>query len=348
MNSVERTWYASTPPAPAWRSPLLHAAALAFEGVVRARGFIYDQRYLPAHRVGARVISIGNLTAGGAGKTPVTLLLGERLLAQGKRVAILSRGYGGRGRSARVAADGTIYLDARIAGDEPVLLARRLPGAAVLVGADRVRLAQQAIADHRAEVILLDDAFQHRRLARDEDVLVLGGVRPLGNGALLPAGPLREPAEGAARATVAWLSNGADQAALLPQLPRRQVVSRYRPTALTDLDLKQTHKLAQLKKRRVMLLAGLARPEGFRDSVRALGAEIVGEAFFADHHRFTAGELAAVVAQAKRLRANLLLTTEKDAMRLLSGAQPAMETAVLRIDVEILQGDAVVAELCTC
>jgi tetraacyldisaccharide 4'-kinase len=321
---------------------------MAYEGLTRVRGFVYDQRYLAIHRVNAKVISIGNLTAGGAGKTPVTLLLGERLLAQGKRVAIVSRGYGGSGREALVAADGKIYLDARAAGDEPVLLAKRLPGAAVLVGANRVRLAQQAISDHRAEVILLDDGFQHRRLARTEDVLVLGGARPLGNGALLPAGPLREPVDAAARATVTWLSNGAEHATLPPHFPRRRVISRHRPTELTDLGLTAAHGLAALSGKRVLLLAGLARPDAFRDSALAQSAEIVGEALFADHHRFTRSELAAVVAQAQRAGAELLLTTEKDAVRMQSGPPPAMETAVLRIDVEILDGDAIVGELCTC
>lgn len=348
MNLVERTWYGTEPTPGAWLGPLLRGASAGFGLLARARGFVYDQGYLRAERVGARVISVGNLTVGGAGKTPVTLLLCQRLLARGKRVAVVSRGYGGTDRRALVAAEGRVLRHAGQAGDEPVLLGLRAPGAVVLVGADRVALARRAIAEHRAEVILLDDGFQHRRLARDEDILVLGGERPLGNGALLPAGPLREPQQAASRATVAWLSNGAALAERLPLLPRRRVVSRHAPTCLTDLTLSSVHDLGALAGKRVFLLAGLARPGGFLQTAQALGARRVGQAFFGDHHRYRPRDLEQIQARAEAAGAELILTTEKDAVRLQRAPRLKMELAVLRIDVELLQGAEVVEELCAC
>ncbi len=164
------------------------------------------------------MVSVGNLAVGGAGKTPVALAIAGRLLAAGRRPAVLSRGYGATRTDDRVVADGDrVLLDAAEGGDEPVLLARRLPGLRVLCGPDRARLAVRAIA-LGADVLLLDDGFQHRRLRRDLDVVVLDASNAWGNGHCLPAGPNREPRSALGRAGLVWLD---PRRPGVPRRPRR-------------------------------------------------------------------------------------------------------------------------------
>jgi len=326
---------------------LLQAAAWVFGGASGLRNRLFDAGVLRVARLEVPVISVGNLVVGGAGKTPVVIALAQRLVSRGKRVAVVSRGYGGTGGRSRVSDGERIFQTARECGDEPWLIANRVPGACVLVGAARAKVAREAVAELGAQVVLLDDGFQHRGLARDADILVLGGVAPLGNGRLLPAGPLREPWANARRATLAWLSNGAE----LPEamaLPR--IRSRHRPTGLVHLGscgsgLPTAADIRELSGKRVFLLAGIARPAGFTQTLTELGAEQVGSAFFRDHHRFTAAELELVDAEAARLGADFIATTEKDAARIELSAGLRTRWVAVRIDVEILEGEAVLGEL---
>ena len=248
-------------------------------------------------RLPVRVISVGNLVVGGAGKTPVVIELCRRALAAGERVAVLSRGYG-RSSTAlvRVSADALPPVDE--AGDEPRLIARHCPGVVVWVCADRVRAAQAAV-EAGATVVLLDDGFQHRRLARDVDILVDNG---LGNGWLLPAGPLREWASARSLATLTWGRNGQ------PGDVRSQDVLlglRAPDGALLPL--------SELQGREVVALSGIARPERFLASLRAAGAVLRRIHAFPDHYRFSEATVRSILDEA---RGALVVTTEKDLERL--------------------------------
>ena len=345
---LAEAWY---DPAPSSGARLLLGALApagwAFGAAARLRGAAYDRGLLPVSRAPVPVLSVGNLAVGGAGKTPVVLALAERLLARGARPAVLTRGYGATVNRARVvcAGDGPC-LDASEAGDEPTLLARRLPALVVLAGPDRAALAERAVRDHGATVCLLDDGLQHRRLHRDLDLVVLDASAPLGNGRRLPAGPLREGIEALDRAHLVWLSRadrpGPGLDALLAEAEARGlpvVRSRYRPTALVDVAGGAPEPVDALAGARVLALSGIARPEGFRRTLEALGAEVVAEARFPDHHRFAAAELEAVRAEAEAAGARIV-TTEKDAARLGAGAG---EVRALRVDVELLEGEAALA-----
>jgi tetraacyldisaccharide 4'-kinase len=342
-------WSRAPGPAGALLTLPLRAAELLFRAGVALRGALYGSGLLPAERVGVPVVSIGNLAVGGAGKTPAAMAVAERLLRRGRRVAVLSRGYGAVRRDARIVSDGArVLLGAAEAGDEPAVVARRLPGVPVLCGPRRAALARTAIEALGADALLLDDGFQHRALARDLDVVVLDAADAFGNGRLLPAGPNREPRSALRRAGLVWLSR-VDQAAAAELEPLRAlareatglspVESRHAPVDVLDGELACGFGLAALRGRRALLLSALARPAGFRRTAAALGADVVAERVFPDHHRFEAAELEEVLRAAERARCEVVVTTEKDAVRLPPWAARDPRLRVVRIDAQIVAGE---------
>ncbi|HET9751616.1 MAG TPA: tetraacyldisaccharide 4'-kinase [Myxococcales bacterium] len=304
-----RFWWEREPPA--WSLLLAPAAAAWRAGAALQRALARPvQAAVP-------VISVGNLAVGGTGKTPVALELAARLLRRGRKPAVLSRGYGRRSRAERrVAADAR----AEEVGDEPLLMARR--GLTVWVGPRRAALAPRAV-EQGADVLILDDGLQHHALARDLDVIVADASNLFGNGALLPRGPLRElpSALGRVRNGILWLTR-----CDLPRDPRVE--------ALPDLPLVESayQARADLRGRRVFLFAGIARPDGFVETVRGLGAEIAGTRWFRDHHLFSARELEELRAHAAGAT---LVTTEKDLARI---EQPRGIVEV-KVELRILRGE---------
>ncbi|HET8542629.1 MAG TPA: tetraacyldisaccharide 4'-kinase, partial [Anaeromyxobacter sp.] len=302
-------------------------------------------------RAGAPVVSIGNLAVGGAGKTPAAIAVARRLAARGRTVAVLSRGYGAARADARVVSDGrAVLLDADAGGDEPVLLARRLPGTRVLCGPRRAELARTAVRDLGADALLLDDGFQHRALARDLDVVVLDAANPFGNGRLLPAGPNREPRSALRRAGLVWLSrvDQADAAALAPlralareATGREPIESRHAPVDVLDGALARAFGPDALRGLRVLLLAGIARPDGFRRTLAAMGASVALERVFPDHHRYGADDVAEALRAAADAGVDLVVTTEKDAVRLPPAVAADARLRAVRIDAEIVRGEDV-------
>jgi len=333
---VERLFY---PPAPeSWERRVLLSPVTVlswgYELGVRLRGALYDQELLSGERVeGLRIISVGNLNVGGTGKTPAVLHLAGMLARAGRKVGILTRGYG-RQSKASLSFIGTEPLPSvEEAGDEPLLLARRCPEARVLVGADRRALARRARDEFGLEVVLLDDGFQHRRLARDEDVVVVDEAAGFGNGRMLPRGPLREPLSALSRATLFWIRSAATPAPSLLPLPGPQVRTRYRPMAWVDPAGKEYAPEA-LSGVPVFALAGLARPGSFLRTLRELGVSLQDSALFPDHHPFKAAELRDIELRAARQGARVV-TTEKDAVRLPRG----FEAWTVRLGVEVLEGE---------
>jgi tetraacyldisaccharide 4'-kinase len=351
--AIEDIWWreeAAAPPA-ALRAALA-AAEAAYRLGAAARAALYRTPLARPRRAAVPVISVGNLVVGGAGKTPVALEVARRLLAAGRRVAILSRGYGGRGaRSRLVSAGGRVRLGAAEAGDEPFLLAQRLPGALVLCGPRRAALAQEAAAAG-AEALVLDDGFQHRGLARDLDIVVIDAADPAGNGRLLPRGPNREPFAALGRAHLAWLSR-VDQAAqadpaALAALRRRveaatgrpPVASRYAVSAVLSGDRARSLGTDALAGRRALLLCGLARPEGFRRTLAGLGAVVAAERVFRDHHPFTSRDVEEAFRAAAAAGCEVVATTEKDAVRLPPGLAADPRWRVVQVTAELAEGAA--------
>jgi tetraacyldisaccharide 4'-kinase len=325
--------------------------ALLYRGAVWGRNRMYDAGLLRAARLPFPVVAIGNLTVGGSGKTPIVSYLAGALLGRGVGVAIASRGYGRSGRAPLLVSDARRLLaTARDAGDEPVLLARRHPQAAVAVAADRAAAARLLPDLPRPRALLLDDAFQHRAVHRDLNLLLVDAGAPFGNGRILPLGPLREPVSGLRRADalIVTRGDGSCPAALREALERHHPKApifhaRIVPSRLADAGGAPVH-MDRLRGRRVFAFSGIARPARFEEDLERLGATLAGSRRFRDHHPFRPDDLAGVVAGARAAGAEVLVTTEKDGVRL-DAPLPAGAPPLLVLGIEAsFPGDADLAD----
>jgi len=322
---AERLWYGKRGLGFALCLPLLGPWTLITSVLSRRRRRRRSQRSLVASPPGGiPVIGVGNLAVGGTGKTQVVLALARRALASGRRVGIVARGHGAiRSGPVVVPSDGAALQF----GDEPVLLARRLPEATVIISLARAPGMALAIS-RGCDLVLLDDGFQQTAVIPTTQVLVFGAESPLGNGALLPLGPLRDPLRALRGDELIWLhGEGRGDA-----LPRVDVRSRTVPTA------------EGLRARRVFAFAGIARPERFFRTLSEAGASIVGTARFADHRRFVARDLEKLALRAVSLGAEVMVCTEKDAVRLPRVAT-ALPVLTLEARLEIVEGQAAVDRL---
>jgi tetraacyldisaccharide 4'-kinase len=302
--------------------------------VVRLRNGLYSTGPFRARNVGAAVISVGNLTTGGTGKTPLVVWLCRFVRQKQRRCAILTRGY---------------KMEKAEFSDEPAMLAARCPDVSVIVDPDRVAGAKHAIGEHGAEVLILDDGFQHRRLARDLDIVTIDATLPFGYGRLLPAGLLREPVAGLRRAHAAVITR-CDQVSeeRLAQIGRQ--VRRINPDAVIATSIHAPTGatiqggteigLEELRGKRVYAFCGLGNPEAFFDTVRHIGCVLVGSRSFDDHYAYTSEDIDDLRRLAGDLKANYIVTTQKDwtkiAKLLPSQSDPPM--AYLAIELEFITG----------
>jgi tetraacyldisaccharide 4'-kinase len=321
---------------------LLWLPGLLYRVAVGVRNALYDRGWLVARALPCRVISIGNLTVGGTGKTPVTASLAMLLRDAGYRVGVVSRGYRrAGGPSPLVVSDGkAILADSAAAGDEPFLIARDNPSVPVAVGADRVDAARRLLGLADLEVILLDDAFQHRRIARDIDLLLVDGRDPWGDGRMLPRGPLREPLSGVTRADAFLVtrSEGRVPVALADAMRRHNpdaavIHCRLTPRGFARLDGDSIGPRA-LRGFAAFAFCGIARPERFEDDLKECGVRLLGSRRFPDHHRFTRRDLEEIAGAARACRAELLVTTEKDMVRIATPPDAGLPLYALALGVD--------------
>lgn len=319
-------------------APLLRLLSFPYAAAVGLRNRLYDRGILAAERLPVPVLSVGNLTVGGTGKTPTVILLANLLRQRGRRPAVLSRGYGGKAPGpVSVVSDGQRLLRGwPEAGDEPVLIARSVPGIPVLAGPQRGLTGRVALERFGADCLILDDALQHRALHRDLEIVLLDAARPFGNGFLLPRGPLREPPAALKRADLLIRTGGEQEAPPLPTdaaLPAFRGV--HRPQCLVAADTGRTLPLDRLRGAKVAAFAGLGRPGAFRRSLTDLGADVVAFRAFADHHPYSAADAEALGRFAREADASLMVTTEKDAVRLAAFPAFLAELLLLRVEMEI-------------
>jgi len=317
----------------------LRLAEFFYCGAVAFRNRQYD-RGGRITRLSVPVISVGNITVGGTGKTPFVMEVIRRLQLRSRRPAVVSRGYKSAGGEPN---------------DEERVIRRHCPEVPVIADPDRASGGRLACEKFGANVIVLDDGFQHRRLARDLDIVLVDTTRPFGFDHVLPRGLLREPLEGLRRADLLVLTR-CEQASA-DEL--RRIEDRLRGFAPGVPIIRCTHSVRgieslggvpledELRGRRVMVFAGIARPEAFLRTVRGLGAEVVGECWWSDHHHYQALDIARVARLRSDIQADFLAITEKDAVKLgnLSGVDRD-RVAVIRVGIEFLdEGGDVLDEM---
>ncbi len=304
----------------------LSILSLLYGWIVSARLFFYRKGIYRTHSLPCKVISVGNLTVGGTGKTPFVWLVAGMVHRSGYRTAILSRGYKGsyEGAYALVSDGERVLMDWRQAGDEPVLLARNLKGVPVIVGRERRIAGQYAIDRFQTEVLILDDGFQHLALKRDVNFLLLDSSSPLGTARLLPRGELREPLPQVCRADALILTKGGGDDIinnlgkrfmnLLKDRPAFRV--RYEPQAIRVWGEEKTLPPHDLRGKKIWAFCGLAKPESFTRTLQTLGADILHFEVFPDHFSYGEDDLERINGQASQAGAEAMVTTEKDLVRL--------------------------------
>jgi tetraacyldisaccharide 4'-kinase len=334
---------------------ILQGISFLYMLIVSSRLRFYRNHIFRRHQIGCPVISIGNLTVGGTGKTPVVEKLARDLCSRGRKVAILSRGYksvrrkgmGGDVAPVRVVSEGgALLLDSKTAGDEPFMLAKNLRGVAVVVDKDRVACASHAANNLGSDLLILDDGLQYLRLHRRFDIVLIDQEAPFGNEFLLPRGTLREPPENLRRATHILITkcDGSDLSELHSRIRRYNrtapiIECRHRPLELQDFSTGEHLPLSSLQGLRAASLSAIASPESFEQGLRKLGVSLDLTQSFADHHRYSKRELNRFLKRCVRRGVSCILTTEKDAVRMPRLLNQEIPIRYLRIEIEILKGE---------
>ncbi|HEV8185986.1 MAG TPA: tetraacyldisaccharide 4'-kinase [Chthoniobacterales bacterium] len=339
---------------------LLYALSFVYERIVQFRLFLYRHRILRERTLGCLVVSIGNLTVGGTGKTPIVEKFAHALRNGGRRVAILSRGYksvpqtparnGVFGRKIaslpRLVSDGkSLLLDSLTAGDEPYMLANNLKDVIVLVDKDRVKSGLFAIKELGADTLLLDDGLQYLHLKHRLDIVLIDRQAPFGNEYLLPRGTLREPRRNLRRASYIFITKctGEPNDDLIGRIRRYNrtaeiIECAHKPLHLQNVFTGERLPLEKLRDAFIGSLCGIAAPDSFEDGLRKLGARIEIAKRYTDHHRYSEAELQSFINRCVRRDLAMIVTTEKDAVRFPRLMSPEVPIYYLRVEIEILSG----------
>jgi tetraacyldisaccharide 4'-kinase len=342
---------------------ILRLLSFVYLVIVQLRLYLYRKRILKERQLGCLVISIGNLTVGGTGKTPVVEKFARALQSGGRRVAILSRGYKsidrrrkkswweralGQGSEIppRVVSDGKrVLLDSGTSGDEPYMLASNLRGVAVVVDKDRVKGGLHALKQFGVDTLLLDDGLQYLHLKHRLDIVLVDRQAPFGNEYLLPRGTLREPPRNLRRASYIFITkcNGEPNSELIHRIRQHNRTAEIIECTHKPLHLKHVFKeerlpLDYLKGLYIGSLCGIAAPESFEEGLRKLGAKIELSRHFADHHRYAEKELTSFLQRCVRRDVSAVITTEKDAVRFPVLDNLEVPIYFLRVEIEILNG----------
>ncbi|MEN8254228.1 MAG: tetraacyldisaccharide 4'-kinase [Verrucomicrobiota bacterium] len=343
---------------------ILRTLSWIFTVIVQVRLWLYHHRIIRPSTLGCQVISVGNLTVGGTGKTPVVEVFARNLQQQGRKVAILSRGYkskelpflqkmtqrittGKIETPPRVVSDGKrLLLDSHTAGDEPYMLASNLPEVSVVVDKDRVKAGKYAIKELGCDTLILDDGFQYLKLGHRLDIALVDQTNPFGGGHLLPRGLLREPMRNIKRAGFIFITKCTEGGAPelkdhLRRLNPHAEISECRHAAkyLKNVFGETTYGIDRLKGMKIAAVSGIAVPESFENALREFGAEIVYTRRFTDHHRFSQQEIINTINWSIKRGAEAILTTEKDAVRFPFVDRLDIPILFMRVEIEMFSGE---------
>lgn len=323
-------------------SPLLFFSFL-YGIILKKRSFFYTAGLLKNRLLNAKVISVGNLTVGGTGKTPMVISIAEILIRNNKKSAILSRGYKSKGEgNLKIVSDGKeIKLDPVSAGDEPYLMAERLKNVPVLICPNRYESGRYAVENLGADTIILDDGFQNLSIKKDIDILLIDAMNPFGSGYLLPRGILREPLSAIKRANIIIITK-ADYPENISDIietvrlynPHAPVFKAiYKPSELVNIATVRRENINILKNKSVTIFSGIANPLSFSYLIKNTGADITEEFIFNDHHFYTKNEIDKIKLSDKK--ADMIITTEKDAVKIKSLIKEDINIWAARIDLSI-------------
>ncbi len=320
---------------------LLLPFSLLYAAIIELRNLLYDLGLFRSYKAKVPVISVGNITAGGTGKTPFVIYLGRLLQSHGKRIAVVSRGYGRVSRGLLRVSDGQkILVSPQQGGDEPWLIARRLPDAVVVV-AEKRREAIQAV-EKNADVIILDDGFQHRAAARDLDIVLISRRQPWRGNFILPVGTLREPKYRLKRADLIVETHSDQGRPRVYSSAGQTVPSRFETSHLLDISFGH-HEPDILRDASVFIFAAIAQPASFAEAVSRHGAKVAGLRFFRDHAAYTVDAIEHVLRAAEKARCRMLVCTEKDLVKL-AADDTIVSLIKATIPVYALSGNVVVDE----
>ena len=342
---------------------ILNILSIVFSQIIKIRYFLYDKRLLKNSPLGCLVIVVGNITVGGTGKTPVVEKLAKTLQQNGRKVGIISRGYKSKNESLsrkilrfvtngavtppKIVSDGkNVLLSSKLAGDEPYMLANNLPGVIVICDKNRVKAGYFAIKDFGCDTLVLDDGFQYLKLRGSLNICLVDSTNPFGNERLLPRGILREPLHRLSKADYILITKTKkiQQCEELHQTIRihnslaRIIYCKHTPRFLVDIKSEEEKNLDFIKEKKVAVFSGIAYPESFEGTIKEQGAEIIYAKRFLDHHRFSAGEIKTVFMEAFDTGAEMILTTEKDAVRL-PKISPKIPLYYLRLEIDLLSNE---------
>ncbi len=331
--------------------PLLRFASFFFSIGVRGRNFCYDKGWLKQHRVKVKVICIGNVTTGGTGKTPLVIWVNNLLTSKGLRCAILTRGY--KSQKGKLS-------------DEPAILAKYCPDTKIIIEPDRVAGASKAVEQTDAKVVIMDDGFQHRRLARDLDIITIDATCPFGYGRMLPAGLLREPVSALIRADAVVITRS-DQVSVseLEQLENKLkeikpsiTIARavHAPLCVKMLRIKDSIvdqtggleiSLEELRNKSIFAFCGIGNPKTFMIMLKQLGVSIVASKIYGDHHHYTPADIDDIYEETRYLNVDMILTTEKDWTKtaFMAGSKENMPLAYLAVKLQFTKGQQQIIEL---
>jgi tetraacyldisaccharide 4'-kinase len=357
-----------------WRFALKMLSHL-FGTIVQIRLKLYELRLLRHHTLGCQVVSVGNLTVGGTGKTPIVEIFARSLQQSGRKVAILSRGYKKKkpplgirmrrkfkhlfseSRPPLVVSDGKrLLLGSALSGDEPYMLASNLNNVAVLVDKDRVKAGKYAIKELGCDTLILDDGFQHLRLQHWVDIVLVDSTNPFHNENVLPRGLLREPVKNIRRASFIFITKCREpqeelKARLRALNPKAEISEcRHCPRYLENVYTGERQTLEFLRGKKVAAVSGIAAPQGFENELIKFGAEVIHHKRYADHHRYSQKEMIDRINKSIERGADMIVTTEKDAVRFPRIKRRDLDIYFMRVEIELLSGqedfDACIKRIC--
>jgi len=302
---------------------LLYPFSVLYGIIIDSRNLLYTHRIFNIRRYDVPIISIGNIIAGGTGKTPFTMLCIDLLGNQYQHIVIVSRGYGRDSKGVFVVSDGQGNIQpTQMGGDEPVMIAKKFPKIPVIVAEVRTEGIDQAIKTFKTDLILLDDAFQHRRVARNCDIVLLNGRRCLGSERLLPVGDLREKIRNLSRADIVVVNKShgnpvEEDVKLLDNIFKGPVYECiFRPAVLVNNRFQKTDDANVLKDKKIYAFTAIANPEQFKNMLTKIGAEVIKLGVYPDHYYYSSSDFEQIRDEYQTLECQYLVTTEKDLVKI--------------------------------